>query len=232
MLALSSAMAYPAFASPIYLNFEGIVPPDSAFGSTAIGNFYNGSGGAANDFGVTFSPNAMADCLSTTVPTPAGNHCANASHLGLGDPNSQLGALEFGDQMNEPIMRYIDVAAGFGTDFSLDYTKPTYDTAPGYAAIYSGLNGTGTLLATLTLPSFVNPPSCPTGYQCPFEYAGIDFSGTAESVSLYGAVDIYDDITFGDAPVSPAPVPEPSTIGLVASGLSAMLALRKRRILH
>ena len=41
--------------------------------------------------------------------------------------------------------------AGFGTNFSLYYTKPTYDTAPGYAAIYSGLNGTGTLLATLTL---------------------------------------------------------------------------------
>jgi hypothetical protein len=70
------------------LKFENIIPAGST--NTPIGNYYNGGGGPANNFGISFSDNALALCLNTP-----GVVCSNTSRGGQGDPTSQNGGLFF-----------------------------------------------------------------------------------------------------------------------------------------
>ena len=91
----------------------------------------------------------------------------------------------------------------------------------------AALNGTGNLLASVSLTP--NAGSCP-GYSagfCPYGPAGIGFNGVAKSVSFGGVANqiVFDDITFGS--VTPN-VPEPETYALMALGLG-MVALASRR---
>jgi hypothetical protein len=205
------------------LNFENIDPTNS--NSVFVQNFYNGgtssSGTSGTNYGVSFSPNAIALCLNTLSRT-----CSNTSHGGLGDPASADGALFFltGAQT------YLNYAGGFDTGFSFDYSAIGVG---GSVSVYDGLNGTGNLLATLSLPATASGP-CPgynAGY-CPFVDAGVAFSGTAQSISFAGAANgiVFDDITFGS--ITPGPgttaVPEPFTIVGTLVGGTAALRMRKK----
>ena len=94
-------------------------------------------------------------------------------------PGSDKGALYFltGNQT------FMNVAAGFDTGFSFNYVSLS---APGAINVYDGANGTGIVLATLSLSP--NAGSCP-GYGaefCPFSPSGIAFAGTAQSVGFAG----------------------------------------------
>ena len=99
---------------------------------------------------------------------------------------------------------------------------------PGSVNVWSGRDGTGTLLASLTLP--VTPSDtvsgCIGGF-CPFYPIGVAFSGTARSVEFAGVENqiVFDDVTFGS--VTPG-VPEPSTWAMMMLGLAG-LGLAGRR---
>lgn len=218
-LSLLLGAAGSAMADTVVLKFENIIPAGSQ--SAPIGNFYDGGGGAANNFGITFSSNALAVCLNTP-----GNICSNASRGGLGDPTSQNGGLFFleGSQtfMNDP--------AGFTTGFSLFYSAVNN---PGSLSVYSGLNGTGTLLATLNLP--LTASNCSSTYGasfCPFAPIGVTFAGTAESISFAGVANqiAFDDVTFGSATPGVPTIPEPSTLVLLLTGAGAAATQIKRRL--
>jgi PEP-CTERM motif len=201
-----------AQAATIDLTFEGInktYPSGYAF----IQNFYNGGtssdGTSGTNFGISFSSNAQAICLNSTSVS-----CSNTSRGGLGDPNSQKGALFFlsGSQT------FMDVAAGFTTGFSFNYVSLNQ---PGSVSVFSGLDGTGTNLGTIALSP--NAGSCP-GYGaqfCPFSPIGVAFAGTAMSVSFAGVANqiVFDDVTFGS--VTPG-VPEPSTWAMLMLGLAGL----------
>jgi hypothetical protein len=207
-LGLTSA----AYASTIDLTFENIAPyPNS--NNVLIENYYDGGtssiGTTGPNFGVTFSSNALLICLNTLS-----TDCSNTSRGGLGDPNSQLGALFFlsGSQT------FMNVAAGFTTGFSFNYVS-AHDS--GSVGVYSGLDGTGALLASLSLSP--NAGSCP-GYSapfCPFSPIGVSFSGVAESVSFAGVANqiVFDDVTFGR---STPGVPEPSAWALILLGFMGL----------
>jgi hypothetical protein len=75
----------------------------------------------------------------------------------------------------------MDVPGGFNTGFSFYYSAPYY---PGSVTVWSGLDGTGTLLATLDLALTPMLPG-------PYDYddwvaQGVSFSGTAESAIFSG----------------------------------------------
>jgi hypothetical protein len=222
-----------AVADEVTLNFEdiNIVYPFTPFAS--IQNFYNGGtsnqGTSGTNYGVSFSPNALALCLNTP-----GTTCSNTSRGGLA-PGSDEGALFF-DSGTAAIM---NVAAGFTTGLTFEYSSPDF---AGSAQIYDGLDGTGNLLATISLST--NPGSCP-GFDaafCPFTLAGANFVGTARSVSFGGVVNeiVFDDVTFGVASSTggggggaggggPSNVPEPAVASLMLAGLGLAALIARRR---
>ena len=123
----------------------------------------------------------------------------------------------------------MDVPAGFDTGFSFYYSAVVY---PGTVEVFSGLDGTGSLLASLDLA--VTPsggaPECTYGAYCPWVPIGVSFSGTAESVVFSGSANYigFDNITLGSNVPVPG-VPEPATLTLFGSGLLGLAKLARRR---
>ncbi len=221
--ALAMACAGTAQAGVIDLTFEGINSPTDTTSYASVENFYNGGtssvGTSGTNYGISFPTNALAICLNTLSYT-----CSNTSRGGLGDPNSQTGALFFLSGSNT----YLDDAAGFTTGFSFNYTAIEEG---GAVQVYSGLDGTGTLLATLNLSTTTSGPCSGYGAQfCPFSAAGVTFAGTAESISFNGVANeiVFDDVTFGSSVVGGGGVPEPLTLSLFGAGLVGAFASRRR----
>lgn len=222
LFALVAVTAITASAAVVDLTFEGInktYPSGYAF----IQQFYNGGtssdGTSGPNYGVSFPANAQAICLNTI-----GAFCSNTSRGGLGDPNSQRGALFFLSGTNT----FVDVAAGFTTGFSFNYTAVHVG---GSVSVWSGLDGTGTLLATLNLPVTPSGP-CP-GYSagfCPFFPIGVSFSGTAQSINFGGVANqiVFDDVTFGSA--TPGNTPEPGTLVMFGSGVIGLAGMLRRKL--
>ena len=217
-------LAGVAQANVISLNFEGIAPyPNS--NNVAIQDFYNGGtssiGTSGVNYGVHMSDNALLLCLNSTTVT-----CSNTSRGGLA-PSSAEGGLYFLSGSGATM----DVAAGFTTGFSFNYSE--VNTVGGNIQVFDGLGGTGTMLASFSLP--LTPSGC-NGYPgayCPFVPFGVSFLGTAKSVEFNGVANfiVFDDITFGST--SPGPgVPEPATWALMLlgmGGVGAMLRSSRRK---
>jgi hypothetical protein len=186
--------ASAANAGIFTLTFDGLQQEEQ------ILNYYNGglgglgSGPGPND-GVIFSSSALA--------LNSGNYGNNPSPPGV----------LFWLSSPTPIM---DVPAGFNTGFSFYYAA----YVAGSISLYSGLDGTGTLLATLALPVTPNPA---------YDWVpiGVPFSGTVMSVNFAGTANEigFDNVTFGST--SPT-LPEPCTMLLLGSGLVGLVAFRKK----
>jgi hypothetical protein len=221
---LAVLAAGSAHAAVISLDFENITPYPSE-NSTFIENFYNGGtssiGTSGTNYGIEFSSNALSLCLNTGTDV-----CSNGSHGGLGVPGSERGALFFLDGA-QAVMNSV---AGFDTGFAVNYAAPVNT---GAITIWSGLNGTGSVLGTLSLGLTQSSCGDTNAQYCPFVSVGLNFSGEAHSVTFAGVANYiaFDDVTFGSAttpPVTPVPEPETYLLMLAGVGLTGFMARRRK----
>lgn len=201
-----------AQAGTIVLTFEGLKDQETVL------NYYNGGFGGSGsgpgpNYGITFGSDSLA--LISGEFGGSGNFSGAPSM-----PTVLFFLTGPGDIM--------DVPAGFTTGFSFFYSAINL---PGVVNVYSGLDGTGTLLASLNLPttpSEPGTPGCPYGAFCPWFPIGVSFSGTAMSVDFTGTANQigFDNITLGSK--TPG-TPEPGTLVMFGSGVIGLAGLLRRK---
>jgi hypothetical protein len=179
-----------------------------------VGNFYDGGGipGTPN-FGVTFSSNVYG-----LLPTSLGGG-GNFSQTSLG------GAAIF-IMGTGSVIGSMNVTNGFSSGINFFYTAAFQETV----TVWSGANGMGTVLATIALsPNDGNCAGTGVGF-CNWTDVGLNFSGTAESVTFSGPANALGlaGITLGQ---STSAIPEPPSIDLLGTGILAFCAYYRIRII-
>ncbi|WP_242185735.1 PEPxxWA-CTERM sorting domain-containing protein [Sphingomonas sp. CARO-RG-8B-R24-01] len=131
-----------------------------------------------------------------------------SSYVGAGSPSSTIA-------YNSAAVATSTFAAGFQ---SLNFLYGFFGT--GTISVFSGLNGTGSLLSTRTFAADI------ASLDNAFSAGSVAFSGTAKSFTLASAVGNagLDDVTFGTSAV-----PEPATWGLMITGLGMIGGTVRRR---
>jgi hypothetical protein len=176
-------------------------------------DFYAGGFGSAGtgpgpNYGITFSANTITGC-------EAGAACANTNSAETPSSPNLIFFLSGGADT-------MDVAGGFTTGFSFYYSAVNI---PGVVSVYSGLDGTGSILATLNLPTTPSSgdPGCLGTTFCPYMPFGVSFSGTAMSVDFGGTANqiAFDNITLGSSTPGTG-TPEPATWALMLLGIGGL----------
>jgi hypothetical protein len=212
VITLLTFASLPAHANSAFLTFQGLKDGET------ISNFYNGGTGSFGsmsnvDYGITFSSNALA--IKSYIKGGSGNF--NQTPTGGA-------ALFFNGSTG-----YMNVSGGFANGVNFFYVAG----AAGTVTVWSGANGTGTVLATINLAvnggSLSGCPGFPT--LCNWTSVGLSFTGTGNSITFSGTANQlgFTDINIGSSRTA---VPEPSSLMLFGSGLvllSSRLRARFRR---
>jgi len=170
---------------------------DSLKDLQAIGNTYG-------KFGITFSSNALA--VTSSLKGGIGNFGSNPS-----------GRNVFGYETGSSVT--MNVAGGFTSGLSFFYSAMD---ASGVVTVWDGANGTGKVLATISLAKSGNT-GCPNGSaMCVWTPVGLTFAGTAKSVTFGGNAGKigFDSVFVGNA--VPSATPESSSALLLGIGLVAL----------
>ncbi len=208
-----------ASAAVITLDFEGLQNLE------AVNNFYAGGTGdigssSGQDYGISFSSDSLA-----VIDSDAGGSGNFAN-----EPTADT-ILFF--TANSAIM---NVANGFTDGFSFFYSSSQTTSIN----VYDGLNKTGNILASLSLPALPlgTVGGDPNGTFDIWDNIGVSFTGLARSVDFGGVANQvgFDNITIGSAVAgltggeqSSQSVPESSPVlGLLAFGMLG-LATRKTK---
>jgi hypothetical protein len=214
LLGLAFLTGGVANADVIVLDFEGLDNLE------AVDGFYNGgtseNGNSGVNYGVEFSSNTLA-----IIDSDAGG----SGNFG-GEPSADT--VMFFRTGESAIM---NVAAGFEVGFSFFYSAINN---AGSVDVFSGIDGTGDLLASLDIPITPSDGGDPDGAFSPFFGIGVAFDGIAQSVSFAGVQDqiAFDNITFGsDEPVIVNPVSTPVTFALFGLALTGLTISRRKKTL-
>ena len=197
LLAASAVQA----ASPVLVDFE--TPTSFASILTHYDGGTDSAGVAGAALGVSFGADALAlqnDMVSTFF--------SNApSALGVMAPVG-------GDAT-------MDVAAGFTGSVGFFYSASAF-VAQG-VNVWSGLGGSGNLLASFNLVANAQADGCSSSDYCRFDQLTSTFAGTAHSITFGTAANMaaFDNISI-------TAVPEPGAMLLMSLGLAGLMLVRRR----
>ncbi|RMG93887.1 MAG: hypothetical protein D6706_14650, partial [Chloroflexi bacterium] len=184
VLSLTQMTQSARATSVIVLDFEGLGDFEQ------ILNFYDGGFGSMGsgpgpDYDITFGPDALS--LIDADEGGSGNFANEPSGSTIAFFLSGPGVV-----MNVP--------NGFTDGFSFFYSS----AGSGSVTVYDGLDGTGNVLATLSLTENFNTCGAsgdPTGDFACWDSVGVTFTGVAKSVNFSGAANLvgFDQITLGSS---------------------------------
>lgn len=179
--------------------------------------------GPGPDLGFTFSSNATVQSSGTSAGKFENLPSTDADH------NTQV--LSFSGLGGATTTDTINFAAGFSS-VSFNYSLGTNNAAYGQTAeVWSGLNGSGTVVGTIALSAAANPVACSSRLDayCSWSAASLSgLSGIGQSITFGVANSVASENLELDA-VTVAAVPEPATGGMLLAGLAALAALKRRR---
>ena len=200
-LSIVTLAAAPAFAATdVTLSFEGA----TSFASVA--DFYSGgtdgAGASGTDFGLSFSGAALALKNDELGPYFSGAPSPDTVMFGAGDSAVVL---------NAPL----------GIIDKVTFFYATETDALSSVKVYSGLDGSGSLLASIAIGNA--QIGCTAAPYCRFDFTTAKFDGVARSVSFGSNPAVaFDDI-------SVTTVPEASTTAMLFAGLGVVGLLARRR---
>lgn len=198
----------PVAAEQVVLTFEGLKSGE------AVNNYYAGGKGSQGtgpgpNYGITFTGpvvDGQNDAIAYIPAKPFPNDPSPPTVLLLASEFSTI-------PPGQPISAYMNVSPGFSGFLGLYYAAVDTDAS---VQIYSGINGTGTLLASMKLPF----TSTTTGIFDPNEI-DVSFSGVARSAVFSGGNQqaAFDDIRLT--------TPEPASPVLLLIGGGCALIYRR-----
>lgn len=225
LLVLGMVVSSVASAT-IVMNFDDM--PNATNGEF-VGNFYNGGCGSAYSGG-------LVDCSGPNYGVVwTGGAVAGGAPAGLfsNTSNEPSGPNVMGPVSGSGTDSFMNVAGGFDTGFSFYYAAAYQG---GTITVYSGLDGSGSVLATLNLPVTGSDCDGLTGFSC-WDPFGVTFSGVAMSANFSGAEGqiVFDNITLGSSTPGGGgtPVPEPAALGMFGLGvllIGLFAGMRRRRV--
>lgn len=211
--ALTAFAAAPAKAA-IVLDFDSL---NGAANEQPLDYYAGGQGsqgtGVGPNFGISFSDNAVTGLVQGH---PGANTDSAAAPSG--------GNVLFFTSGNSAVM---NVAGGFSQGLSFYYTAPFVG---GVVNIWSGADATGSLLASLDLPTtgdgFAVAGCLQTDF-CPYTPISVTFAGLAGSVDFAGTENqvAFDNIRLENV----SAVPEPATWATLIIGFGMLGAFLRRR---
>jgi hypothetical protein len=210
-----------ANASVIVMDFAGL----NGNAEELVQEFYNGGTGSLGSTGPNYGVSFTGTALSCS-----------------GQPGGTCNSAQIPGGPGANLMFYLDgvaimnVANGFSNGFAFGYSAVNQ---PATVNIWSGVDASGDLLATLNLamtPNGAGDPACSGAGFCPYTAIGVSFAGIAKSVDFGGSTNqvAFGDVTLGSTTMGGPAVsaaPEPSTWALMLlaiGGLGVVLRAQRR----